>query len=125
MVLLYLHNVCCVFIFVQLRDSVKELKGEGVLRLLLQPWEAREVAVVFTPSEHKPTTTILLIRYSPVAGWSVAISFWFFTLKKDFSQSSQSFFYYKLLFDVYDLLKSPLSCVLVVIHPSPCASGTT
>uniref|UniRef100_A0AAZ3S0P4 Transmembrane protein 131-like n=1 Tax=Oncorhynchus tshawytscha TaxID=74940 RepID=A0AAZ3S0P4_ONCTS len=35
---------------------------KGVLRLLLQPWESREVAVVFTPSEHKPTTTILLIR---------------------------------------------------------------
>ncbi|XP_006796200.1 transmembrane protein 131-like isoform X1 [Neolamprologus brichardi] len=34
----------------------------GVLRLLLQPWESREVAVVFTPSEHKPTTTILIIR---------------------------------------------------------------
>ncbi|KAM3864937.1 transmembrane protein 131-like [Diretmus argenteus] len=35
---------------------------EGVVRLLLQPWEAREVAVVFTPSEHKPTTTVLIIR---------------------------------------------------------------
>ncbi|XP_070683632.1 transmembrane protein 131-like isoform X2 [Pempheris klunzingeri] len=40
----------------------EDLKGQGVLRLLLQPWEAREVAVVFTPSEHKPTTTILIIR---------------------------------------------------------------
>ncbi|XP_062333261.1 transmembrane protein 131-like isoform X1 [Osmerus eperlanus] len=38
------------------------VRGEGVLRLLLQPWETREVGVVFTPSEHKPTTTILLIR---------------------------------------------------------------
>lgn len=37
--------------------------GEGVLRLLLQPWESREVAVAFTPSEHKPVTTILIIRY--------------------------------------------------------------
>ncbi|XP_010897507.2 transmembrane protein 131-like [Esox lucius] len=37
-------------------------RGEGILRLLLQPWESREIAVVFTPSEHKPTTTILLIR---------------------------------------------------------------
>ena len=37
--------------------------GEGVLRLLLQPLETREVAVVFTPSDHKPTTTILIIRY--------------------------------------------------------------
>ncbi|CAL8330823.1 unnamed protein product [Lota lota] len=37
-------------------------KGQRVLRLLLQPWETREVAVGFTPSEHKPTSTILLIR---------------------------------------------------------------
>ncbi|KAK7915716.1 hypothetical protein WMY93_011477 [Mugilogobius chulae] len=44
-------------------DSVQQnLSGEGVLRLLLQPWESREVAVVYTPSEHKPTTTILIIR---------------------------------------------------------------
>ncbi|XP_026215381.1 transmembrane protein 131-like isoform X2 [Anabas testudineus] len=43
-------------------ESVEDIKGDGVLRLLLQPWEAREVAVVFTPSEHKPTTTILIIR---------------------------------------------------------------
>uniref|UniRef100_A0A8C3A7X8 Transmembrane 131 like n=1 Tax=Cyclopterus lumpus TaxID=8103 RepID=A0A8C3A7X8_CYCLU len=43
-------------------ENVKAITGEGVLRLLLQPWEAREVAVVFTPSEHKPTTTILIIR---------------------------------------------------------------
>ncbi|XP_061769349.1 transmembrane protein 131-like isoform X3 [Nerophis ophidion] len=42
--------------------NVEALRGEGVLRLLLQPWESREVAVVFTPSEHKPTTTILVIR---------------------------------------------------------------
>nr|XP_057922112.1 transmembrane protein 131-like isoform X2 [Doryrhamphus excisus] len=43
-------------------ENVEALKGEGVLRLLLQPWESREVAVVFTPSEHKPTTTILIVR---------------------------------------------------------------
>lgn len=48
---------------VQVGEDVGDITGEGVLRLLLQPWEAREVAVVFTPSEHKPTTTILLIRY--------------------------------------------------------------
>uniref|UniRef100_A0A669BMI4 Transmembrane 131 like n=1 Tax=Oreochromis niloticus TaxID=8128 RepID=A0A669BMI4_ORENI len=42
--------------------NMEEKTGEGVLRLLLQPWESREVAVVFTPSEHKPTTTILIIR---------------------------------------------------------------
>ncbi|XP_041838526.1 transmembrane protein 131-like isoform X2 [Melanotaenia boesemani] len=39
-----------------------DTRGEGVLRLLLQPWEAREVSVAFTPSEHKPITTILIIR---------------------------------------------------------------
>ncbi|XP_018558740.1 transmembrane protein 131-like [Lates calcarifer] len=43
-------------------ENVEDITREGVLRLLLQPWEAREVAVVFTPSEHKPTTTILIIR---------------------------------------------------------------
>ncbi|KAM6971875.1 transmembrane protein 131-like [Aplochiton taeniatus] len=43
-------------------ESMEAVRGEGVLRLLLQPWETREVAVVFNPSEHKPTTTILLIR---------------------------------------------------------------
>ncbi|XP_074485701.1 transmembrane protein 131-like isoform X2 [Sebastes fasciatus] len=43
-------------------ESVEDITGKGVLRLLLQPYEAREVAVVFTPSEHKPTTTILIIR---------------------------------------------------------------
>ncbi|XP_035516079.1 transmembrane protein 131-like isoform X2 [Morone saxatilis] len=43
-------------------EKVEDITGDGVLRLLLQPWEAREVAVVFTPSEHKPTTTILIIR---------------------------------------------------------------
>jgi len=47
-----------------------DMKGEGVLRLLLQPWESREVSVVFTPSEHKPTTTILIIRYQLISeGW--------------------------------------------------------
>ncbi|TKS68446.1 Transmembrane protein 131-like [Collichthys lucidus] len=43
-------------------ENVEDITGGGVLRLLLQPWEAREVAVVFTPSDHKPTTTILIIR---------------------------------------------------------------
>ncbi|XP_030273959.1 transmembrane protein 131-like isoform X1 [Sparus aurata] len=43
-------------------ESVEDMTGKGVLRLLLQPWENREVAVVFTPSDHKPTTTILVIR---------------------------------------------------------------
>nr|XP_046273914.1 transmembrane protein 131-like isoform X2 [Scatophagus argus] len=43
-------------------ENMGDATGEGVLRLLLQPWEAREVAVVFTPSDHKPTTTVLIIR---------------------------------------------------------------
>ncbi|XP_028263322.1 transmembrane protein 131-like isoform X2 [Parambassis ranga] len=43
-------------------ESMEDITGNGVLRLLLQPWESREVAVVFTPTEHKPTTTILIIR---------------------------------------------------------------
>ncbi|XP_029910115.1 transmembrane protein 131-like isoform X2 [Myripristis murdjan] len=43
-------------------ENMEGVTGEGILRLLLQPWETREVAVVFTPSEHKPTTTILIIR---------------------------------------------------------------
>lgn len=55
------HSFLC--LCVQAGENVGEMTGESVLRLLLQPWEAREVAVVFTPSEHKPTTTILIIRY--------------------------------------------------------------
>uniref|UniRef100_A0A3P9M970 Transmembrane 131 like n=1 Tax=Oryzias latipes TaxID=8090 RepID=A0A3P9M970_ORYLA len=43
-------------------EGALDIRAEGVLRLLLQPWEVREVSVVFTPSEHKPTTTILVIR---------------------------------------------------------------
>ncbi|XP_029364736.1 transmembrane protein 131-like isoform X1 [Echeneis naucrates] len=43
-------------------ENVEDIAQEDVLHLLLQPWEAREVAVVFTPYEHKPTTTILIIR---------------------------------------------------------------
>ncbi|XP_068607189.1 transmembrane protein 131-like [Brachionichthys hirsutus] len=43
-------------------ERLEDMRREGVLRLLLQPWEAREVAVVFTPSDHTATTTILIIR---------------------------------------------------------------
>ncbi|XP_032419461.1 transmembrane protein 131-like isoform X2 [Xiphophorus hellerii] len=43
-------------------ESAADVTGEGVLRLLLQPWETREVAVVFSPTQHKPTNTILIIR---------------------------------------------------------------
>lgn len=48
----------------QAGENEEDMMGEGVLRLLLQPWETREVAVVFTPSDHKPTTTLLIIRCS-------------------------------------------------------------
>lgn len=48
---------------VQEGENEEDITGGGVLRLLLQPWEAREVAVAFTASDHKPTTTILIIRY--------------------------------------------------------------
>lgn len=50
------------FFVLQAGESEEDLIGKGVLRLLLQPWESRAVAVVFTPSDHKPTTTILIIR---------------------------------------------------------------
>ncbi|KAK0137410.1 Transmembrane protein 131-like [Merluccius polli] len=43
-------------------EKAEYIRGQHVLHLLLQPWETREVVVVFTPSEHKPTTTILIIR---------------------------------------------------------------
>lgn len=69
------HHCCCasvafpsifplfLCVCVQAGENVDDMTREGVLRLLLQPWEAREVAVVYSPSEHKPTTTILIIRY--------------------------------------------------------------
>lgn len=50
------------FICVQASENIEDIRGVGVLRLLLQPWQAREIAVVFTPPEHKPTTTVLIIR---------------------------------------------------------------
>ncbi|KAG9344072.1 hypothetical protein JZ751_012552 [Albula glossodonta] len=36
--------------------------SDGAVRLLLQPWESREISVGFTPAEHKPVTSIILIR---------------------------------------------------------------
>ncbi|XP_066574073.1 transmembrane protein 131-like isoform X2 [Amia ocellicauda] len=42
--------------------TLKASRGSRVLQLRLQPWEVREVGVVFTPSEHKPLTSIILIR---------------------------------------------------------------
>eukprot|EP00064_Thunnus_orientalis_P009864 superscaffoldBa00001278_g9890 len=56
-------------------ENVEEMTREGVLRLLLQPWEAREVAVVFTPSEHKPTTTILIISLDHNTSSEITIAF--------------------------------------------------
>ncbi|XP_028833905.1 transmembrane protein 131-like [Denticeps clupeoides] len=36
--------------------------GGRSLRFLLQSWESKTIAVVYTPTEHKPVTTLLLIR---------------------------------------------------------------
>ncbi|XP_049328514.1 transmembrane protein 131-like isoform X4 [Astyanax mexicanus] len=36
--------------------------GGGVQRVVLQPWESKSVSVVFKPSEHKPVTSMILIR---------------------------------------------------------------
>lgn len=57
LLIIFLPNIS-----VQAGENEEDMMGEGVLRLLLQPWETREVAVVFTPSDHKPTTTLLIIR---------------------------------------------------------------
>ncbi|XP_063074444.1 transmembrane protein 131-like isoform X2 [Engraulis encrasicolus] len=43
-------------------DEGVQVGAEGSLHLQLQPWESKTVAVVFTPAEHKPVTTLLLIR---------------------------------------------------------------
>lgn len=40
----------------------KETKRGTVLRFLLQPWESRMVSVAYQPTEHKPVTSLLLIR---------------------------------------------------------------
>ncbi|XP_060773092.1 transmembrane protein 131-like isoform X2 [Neoarius graeffei] len=40
-----------------------EVHGSGsVQRLVLQPWETRTVSVAYTPTGHKPVTSVLLIR---------------------------------------------------------------
>ncbi|XP_036407432.1 transmembrane protein 131-like isoform X2 [Megalops cyprinoides] len=40
----------------------RTLKGSGAVRLHLRPWESREIGVLFTPAEHKPVTSIILLR---------------------------------------------------------------
>ncbi|KAM9449921.1 transmembrane protein 131-like isoform 3-T3 [Clarias gariepinus] len=37
-------------------------RSSSVQRMVLQPWETRSVSVAYTPSEHKPVTSIFLIR---------------------------------------------------------------
>ncbi|KAF7686899.1 hypothetical protein HF521_015292 [Silurus meridionalis] len=37
-------------------------RGGSVRRIILQPWETRSVSVAYTPTEHKPVTSLLLIR---------------------------------------------------------------
>ncbi|XP_051560942.1 transmembrane protein 131-like isoform X1 [Myxocyprinus asiaticus] len=40
----------------------KESERGGVLRFLLHPWESKTVSVAYRPTEHKPVTSLLLIR---------------------------------------------------------------
>lgn len=48
--------------FSLLAGNRKESERGSVLRFLLQPWESRTVSVAFRPTEHKPVTSLLLIR---------------------------------------------------------------
>ncbi|KAG7314166.1 hypothetical protein KOW79_022662 [Hemibagrus wyckioides] len=49
--------------FSLLPTDQKEVHQSGsVQRIVLQPWETRSVSVAYTPTEHKPVTSILLIR---------------------------------------------------------------
>ncbi|XP_073720550.1 transmembrane protein 131-like isoform X1 [Misgurnus anguillicaudatus] len=48
--------------FSLLAANHKEGERGSVLRFLLQPWESRTVFVAFQPTEHKPVTSLLLIR---------------------------------------------------------------
>ncbi|XP_057187080.1 transmembrane protein 131-like isoform X2 [Triplophysa rosa] len=48
--------------FSLLAGNHKESERGSVLRFLLQPWESRTVSVAFRPTEHKPVTSLLLIR---------------------------------------------------------------
>ncbi|RXM33633.1 Transmembrane protein 131-like [Acipenser ruthenus] len=40
----------------------KSMTGERVQQINLQPWETKEIGVIFTPAEHKTVTSIILIR---------------------------------------------------------------
>ncbi|KAF5902206.1 transmembrane protein, partial [Clarias magur] len=51
--------------FALLPSDQKSWEGQrsgSVRRMVLQPWETRSVSVAYTPSEHKPVTSIFLIR---------------------------------------------------------------
>lgn len=41
----------------------QESERGSILRFLIQPWESRTVSVAYQPTEHKPVTSLLLIRY--------------------------------------------------------------
>ncbi|XP_076872623.1 transmembrane protein 131-like isoform X2 [Brachyhypopomus gauderio] len=44
-------------------DRKERQRGGGrVQRVVLQPWEWKSVSVAYTPTEHKPVTSVLLIR---------------------------------------------------------------
>lgn len=51
-------NCCCLYV-----QSREVQRRGGVQRIMLQPWETRSVSVAYTASEHKPVTSILLLRY--------------------------------------------------------------
>ncbi|XP_060720169.1 transmembrane protein 131-like isoform X1 [Tachysurus vachellii] len=43
-------------------DQKEVHRSSSVRRIVLQPWETRSMSVAYTPTEHKPVTSILLIR---------------------------------------------------------------
>ncbi|XP_041075464.1 transmembrane protein 131-like isoform X2 [Polyodon spathula] len=43
-------------------SDIKSMAGERVQQIHLQPWETKEIGVIFTPAEHKTVTSIILIR---------------------------------------------------------------
>ncbi|XP_039549868.1 transmembrane protein 131-like isoform X5 [Pimephales promelas] len=48
--------------FLLLATNHKDSERGSILRFLLQPWESRTVSVAYQPTEHKPVTSLLLIR---------------------------------------------------------------
>ncbi|XP_051558414.1 transmembrane protein 131-like isoform X2 [Myxocyprinus asiaticus] len=48
--------------FLLLAANHKESERGSVLRFLLHPWESKMVSVAYQPTDHKPVTSLLLIR---------------------------------------------------------------